>query len=52
MKRDPEETNSTVDDRQRRKKLRCDRCKPHKGENATYTKRGTQKPQGKNKRHK
>jgi hypothetical protein len=50
QKKNPLETNSTVDDRERRKQLRCDRCKPHKGENKTYTKRGVQKPKGKNKR--
>jgi hypothetical protein len=50
MKPDPEDTNSTVDDRERRKQLRCDRCKPHRGENKTRTKRGVKKRKGKNKR--
>jgi hypothetical protein len=50
QKKNPLETNSTVDDRERRKQLRCSRCKPHRGENANYKRRGTQKPKSKNKR--
>lgn len=50
MKTDPEDTNRTVDDRVRRKKLKCSICKPHKGENKTYTKRGVKKRKSKNKR--
>ena len=36
--------NSTVDRRLRRTLLGCGRCRPHKGENATFSKRGPQKP--------
>lgn len=50
MRKSKTEANSTVDDRERRKQLRCDRCKPHRGENATYTKRGVKKRRYKDKR--
>lgn len=42
------EANSTVDDRERRQKLRCPLCKPNRGENAKRrSKRGAKKPRGK-----
>ena len=50
MTPDPEDTNRTVDNRERRKQLKCSRCPPHGGENKTYTKRGVKKRKGKNKR--
>lgn len=37
MKRDKLNTNSTVDDRERRaKNLRCSYCRPNKGENEKH----------------
>ncbi len=45
------ETNSTVDDRERRKQLRCSFCRPNKGENKkTYRPHGVQKPKYKSRR--
>lgn len=46
-----ENTNSTVDNRERRKDLRCSICPPNKGENAKRkSKRGKGKPKSKFKR--
>lgn len=43
--------NSTVDDRERRKALRCSLCPPNKGENAKRRpKHGKTKPKSKDKR--
>lgn len=51
-KEDEENTNNTVDDRERRKKnLSCSYCKPNKGENASRkSKHGAKKPKRKDKR--
>lgn len=43
------DTNSTIDDRLRRKKLPCSYCAPHRGDNKTHKKRGPKKPKSKNK---
>jgi hypothetical protein len=44
-------SNSTVDDRERRFDLRCSFCRPNKGENQkTYRKYGKGKPKYKDKR--
>lgn len=46
-----ENTNSTVDDRERRKDLSCSFCPPNKGENEKRkSKRGNKKPKYKDKR--
>ena len=44
------ESNSTIDDRVRRKKLKCSHCPSYGGENKTYTKRGVKRPKYKKKR--
>lgn len=45
------ETNSTVDNRQRRGKLRCSLCPPNKYENQKcHKKHGVKKPKYKDKR--
>lgn len=45
------ETNSMVDDRERRKDLRCSICKPNKGENAKRRgKHGKTKPKYKDRK--
>lgn len=50
-KRDKENTNNTVDDRERRKDLSCSYCKPNRGENAKCRrKHGKTKPKYKDKR--
>lgn len=50
-KRANRNTNSTVDNRERRKSLSCSFCKPNKGENAKRkAKHGNKKPKYKNKR--
>jgi hypothetical protein len=33
MKKDKKNTNSTVDNRERRRELHCDYCPPNRGEN-------------------
>lgn len=44
-------TNSTVDDRERRFDLNCSFCRPNQGENAKKrSKRGPKKPKYKDKR--
>lgn len=46
-----ENTNSTVDDRERREDLHCSFCRPNRGENAKRRpKNGKTKPKYKNKR--
>lgn len=47
----PLNTNSTVDDKERRLNLRCSFCRPNRGENAKRRpKYGKTKPKSKNKR--
>lgn len=47
----PQNTNSTVDDRERRDDLSCSFCRPNRGENASRKgKHGKTKPRYKNKR--
>jgi hypothetical protein len=47
----PAETNSTVDDRERRQDLGCSFCRPNRGENAKRRPRhGKTKPRAKEKR--
>jgi len=51
MKSDPEESNNTIDDRQRRLDLNCSRCPPNRKENAKRKgKHGTKKRKYKQKR--
>lgn len=51
MKKDPKNTNSTVDNRERRDDLSCSFCKPNRGENANRkAKHGKTKPKYKDKR--
>jgi hypothetical protein len=51
MKEVDTNTNSTVDDRERRFLLRCSFCKPNRGENKKcHRKHGNKKPKKKNKR--
>lgn len=51
MKKDKLNTNSTVDDRERRNLLRCSFCRPNKGENQKHcSKHGKGKPKYKDKR--
>jgi hypothetical protein len=51
MKKDKLNTNSTIDDRERRKDLRCSLCPPNKYENKkNYKKHGVKKPKKKDKR--
>lgn len=51
MKDKHENTNSAVDDRERRKELSCSVCKPNRGENKKRVGRyGKSKPKYKNKR--
>lgn len=51
MKKDPNNTNSTVDNRERRNLLRCSFCPPNKGENCKHhSKHGKGKPKYKDKR--
>lgn len=46
-----QETNSTVDDRERREQLYCSFCRPNKGENCKHSsKYGKTKPKYKEKR--
>ncbi len=53
LKKCEENTNNTVDDRERRKQLSCSHCPPNKGENANRkSKHGNKKPKYKNKRKK
>lgn len=51
MKKEKENTNPTVDDRERRFDLRCSFCRPNRGENAKSCNRhGKGKPKYKDKR--
>lgn len=51
-KRVNRDTNSTVDDRERRMDLSCSFCKPNRGENQkNFRKHGKGKPKYKDKRH-
>jgi len=45
-----EEKTSREDKMERREELRCSFCRPHKGENANWKRRGKQKRKGKNPR--
>lgn len=51
MKKDKQNTNSTVDDRERREDLSCSFCPPNRGENRkNYKKHGVKKPKKKDHR--
>lgn len=51
MRKDPNNTNSTVDDRERRQMQSCSICPPNKGENARRkAKHGNKKPKYKDRR--
>ena len=52
VKRANQNTNSTVDRKERRKLLSCSFCKPNKGENASRkAKHGNKKPKYKDKKN-
>lgn len=51
MKKDKNNTNRSVDNKEKRFELRCSFCPPNRGENCkNYKKHGSKKPKYKNKR--